>query len=104
MEAFIGFLAILFFIFIFFLPTIIAVNRDCDNKVAIIVINIVLGLLWGIGWVVALIWALVGDKRVEKVVVNSHSSVDELEKLHKLKLEGAITEQEFNNKKAQLLK
>jgi hypothetical protein len=43
----------------FFLPTIIAMARHHRNKLAIFLVNLLLG--WtGVGWLAALIWALVG--------------------------------------------
>lgn len=46
-------------------PSIIAVKRKHKNKTAIIVTNIVGILFFGIGWFVALIWALTDN--IEKV-------------------------------------
>ncbi len=44
---------------LYFLPTIIAIARHHRNLLAIILINVFLG--WtGVGWLVALIWAIVG--------------------------------------------
>jgi surface polysaccharide O-acyltransferase-like enzyme len=49
---------------LYFLPGFIAFRRRHRNRVAILVINIFLGLT-GIGWVVALIWAFTGDIELE---------------------------------------
>jgi hypothetical protein len=49
---------------LYFLPGFIAFRRKHRNRVAILVINIFLGLT-GIGWVVALIWAFTGDIELE---------------------------------------
>jgi hypothetical protein len=49
-------------LFIYLLPGIIAYNKDRRNKLAIMWATIFLG--WtGIGWVVALIWALTSEKK-----------------------------------------
>ena len=45
---------------IYFIPTIQAINAKKKNKGAIFALNLLLG--WsGIGWVIALIWALTKD-------------------------------------------
>jgi hypothetical protein len=42
---------------LYFLPTVIAFYRNKANKIAIFVLNFLLG--WSVvGWVVALVWAL----------------------------------------------
>lgn len=43
---------------LFFLPTIIAVNRKHGYLGIIIVLNVIGGLFAGLGWVAALIWAV----------------------------------------------
>lgn len=53
------------FLFIWFIPTFIAIKRDCQAKLGIIVINIFGAACAGLGWVVALVWALVGRTRAE---------------------------------------
>ena len=45
------------FIIIYFIPTYIAYRYEHKNAKAIFVLNLLLGWTW-IGWVVALIWAL----------------------------------------------
>jgi hypothetical protein len=50
---------------LYFLPGFIAFRRKHRNRVAILVINIFLGLT-GIGWIVALIWAFTGDIELER--------------------------------------
>ncbi|NTV22476.1 MAG: superinfection immunity protein [Candidatus Yonathbacteria bacterium] len=53
-------LGLLFCLTIYFLPTGIAIIRSRSNTVAILVLDLFLG--WtGIGWVVALIWAVATD-------------------------------------------
>ena len=47
---------------LYFLPTIIACVRSSRSTTGIVLLNIFLG--WtGIGWVVALIWSLTGERR-----------------------------------------
>lgn len=48
---------LLFILFLYFLPTVIAISRDHKNKVAIFILNIAGG--WtGFLWLGALIWAV----------------------------------------------
>jgi len=56
---------------IFFLPTFIAIKRDHPNKAPIIVINLLLGGLFGIGWVVALAWS-VSNINKDKTINNNN--------------------------------
>ena len=44
---------------VYFIPTIVAIVRHHRNLLAIILVNIFLGWTF-IGWLVALIWAIVG--------------------------------------------
>lgn len=48
--------------YFFFLPTTIAGLRDCPSYLGILVINVLGSLVIGIGWLVALVWALVERK------------------------------------------
>jgi T4 superinfection immunity protein len=50
-----GFLAAIGFTFFFF-PTIVACLRGHHNRLAIFVLNLLLGWL-GLGWIVALVWS-----------------------------------------------
>ena len=59
-EVFVLFL-LLFLLLFYPLPSIIAVVRRKRNRVAIIALNLLLG--WTlVGWVVALVWALLHDQ------------------------------------------
>ncbi|WAX21900.1 superinfection immunity protein [Bdellovibrio bacteriovorus] len=52
-------LTFLTFTFLYFLPVIIAVVRDCKNSPAIFILTMLAG--WtGVGWFIALWWALFG--------------------------------------------
>jgi len=52
------------FTFIYILPSIIALKKNHKDKLWIILINLFLGLVFGVGWLIALAWCLlVDDKR-----------------------------------------
>lgn len=93
------FLILILLACLFFLPTIIAVKRNHPYKVPIILINIIGGLLWGIGWLVSLIWSFI----LPKVTAINTNVADELEKLHALKEKGIISDTEFEKKKTSLM-
>jgi hypothetical protein len=57
-----GFSAISFIIALYFLPTIIGYLRKKENSTAILIVNLFLGWTF-IGWVVALVWAVMKDKK-----------------------------------------
>ena len=81
-----------------FLPTILALKNNHPYKVAIILINILGGLFWGLGWLVALVWCF--------ITPNKNTAMDtaaEIEKLHTLKEKGVLTQDEFDSKKKTLL-
>ena len=44
---------------LFFLPTIIALKRNHPYKIPIILLNIFGGLIFGVGWFIALIWCFI---------------------------------------------
>ncbi len=53
---------------IYLIPTGLAFYREHPNAVAIAVVNVVLGLAVGVGWIAALIWTLVSrNVRKERV-------------------------------------
>ncbi len=93
----------------YFIPSIIALLRMKKNLIAIIALNLFLG--WSIiGWVVSLVWSLSSDAKPAKIIVNQQSpaakedGIDKLTKLKKLLDQGAITQEEFNQQKAAILK
>lgn len=62
MDVTFGFLALLFCGMIYFLPTIVALNKSAPQVDAICILNLFLG--WTLlGWVVALVWAVAEPKR-----------------------------------------
>ena len=61
MEVLFALLFILIAIGIYFLPSIVAVNRNHRNRVPIILVNVFFG--WSfIGWVIALIWSFTANQ------------------------------------------
>ncbi|MBE3654963.1 SHOCT domain-containing protein [Vibrio navarrensis] len=68
--------------------------------ILIVLINVLGGLLWGAGWLIALIWCFIVP---EKKVASMASVADEIDKLHSLKEKGVISEDEFNAKKKELM-
>jgi hypothetical protein len=83
-----------------FLPTIIAIRKNHPYKVAIILINIFGGLLYGLGWLVALVWCFILPNRRDGISVGG---AEELERLHQLKERGVLTQDEFDAKKKAIL-
>ena len=57
--------AVIIGVLLAFIPTIIANSRKCVNRTAIFLINLFL-LFSGIGWLVALIWAIAGETEAEQ--------------------------------------
>jgi hypothetical protein len=50
---------------IYFLPTVIAKNRQMDGIPALFLVNLLLG--WTlIGWIVVLLWAALGQTRAQR--------------------------------------
>lgn len=62
---------------IYLVPTALAFYREHPNAVAIAVVNVVLGLAVGIGWIAALIWTLV-SRNVRKERVTEEKRVANL--------------------------
>lgn len=100
MEGFVILLGVLL-IFVYFIPALVANNKQHPQASAITVLNLFLG--WTLlGWVIALVWAC---SKQEKVIIQNEkaSLTDELVKLAELKDKGILTEEEFNAKKKQIL-
>lgn len=125
-----GWIILVFLLFPYFLPTIVAFARRKDNAGGVFVLNFFLG--WTlIGWVVCLVWAL-SDNRTTVIVNNtspayppeyrpanqqtnptlrptntkaasSQEKIDQLRQLKELLDEGVLTEEEFNKQKAVIL-
>lgn len=95
---------LLFAFILYFLPFIVAANRNRQPG-AIFILNLLLG--WTlVGWVVALVWACTSEQEHTTTIVQESkkaSSADELEKLANLKERGILTEEEFEQKKKEIL-
>jgi len=94
---------------LYFTPSIIAIMRAKKNLIAIMALNFFLG--WSlIGWVISLVWSLSNDSKPHKIIVNQQApvtkedNIDKLTKLKKLLDDGTITQEEFGQQKATLLK
>ncbi|OLU23084.1 hypothetical protein BVH03_22915 [Pseudomonas sp. PA15(2017)] len=105
--------AIGFSLAIYFIPTIIASGRSHPNLVAIFVLNIFGG--WTvICWIAALVWAFISPPKVvtpaAPIPVTLSPAVDpvelrigQLERLARLRAEGALTNEEYETQKRSLL-
>jgi hypothetical protein len=61
---------LLFFVLMYWLPTVIAIVRQTPSAIGIAVFNFFLG--WtGIGWIMALIWALAAHNRPHIVIIEN---------------------------------
>ncbi|WP_321275861.1 SHOCT domain-containing protein [Thiomicrorhabdus indica] len=84
-----------------FLPTIIALKKNHPHKIPIILVNIFGGLLWGLGWLVAIVWCFIVPNENSTNVSSNNAS--EIETLFALLEKGALTQEEFDSKKRALL-
>lgn len=96
------FILLAFAFIIYFLPTIIAYNRESPNLILVFLINLFLG--WSIiGWFLALFISL-KVVNPDTLYINKDISIaEEIEKFAKLKEQGILTEEEFIEKKKELL-
>ena len=111
---------VLFFLLpIYFLPTIIAVNRKKTNTSTIILLNLFLG--WTvIGWVITFIWSCSSDNSKPLITINNQKYIlkkeriefprqslhHKLENLRQLKDQfeaGTLSKKEYENEKEKLL-
>lgn len=90
------------FLAFYFLPTLIASQRNHTSTGAIFLLNFLLGWTF-LGWVAALIWSFTNPSAVVVGDYNKRSAADEIEKLASLRDKGVLTEKEFNQKKRQIL-
>lgn len=93
-------LIILILIPVALLPTIIAVRRQHPHKIGIILVNLLGGLFFGLGWLVALVWCYIEPKAEAS---SSHSASEEITRLHQLKEDGVISQEDFDQQKQRLL-
>ncbi|MEM9101954.1 MAG: superinfection immunity protein [Pseudomonadota bacterium] len=93
---------LLIFITIFlpliFLPSIIAISKNHPHRLFIILLNVFGGMVFGIGWIIALIWSLMSQSTLYTTNI-----AKELERLHELKVKGIITAEEFEKRKRRLI-
>ena len=101
----IGIVSIALLIGVYFFPTICAAIRKHENESAIGLTNLLLGWTF-IGWAVCLIWAFKNPAVNVRQVNNAPkaSTVDELERLGKLRDSGVLTEEEFQAQKEKVLR
>lgn len=90
------------FLAFYFLPTIIASQRNHNSTGAIFLLNFLLGWTF-MGWIAALIWSFTNPSAVVVGERNSGSAADEIAKLASLREQGVLTDKEFNAKKRQIL-
>ena len=85
---------------IFLLPTVIAIKKQHPQKVGIILVNLLGGLFFGLGWIVALVWCFIVPKAS---VSNPQNVSEELARLHRLKEDEVISQEDFDKQKQLLL-
>jgi hypothetical protein len=94
-----AFSALFILVVLYFVPMIIAYGRNRKNAAGILLLNLFLG--WTLlGWVIALIWAVIDGPKGQ---IEMGSSADELKKLADLKASGVLSEEEFQAKKKKIL-
>ncbi|WP_323115156.1 superinfection immunity protein [Pseudomonas guariconensis] len=91
---------------IYILPMIIAFHRHHEKYTTIFLLNLLLG--WTVvGWVVALVWAVIGKRRVPSVDTLSVDVEPDryvmLEKITALRNSGSLSEEEFQREKSRIL-
>ncbi len=90
---------------IYFLPTIIAKRRKKDNLQAIFVCNL-FTFVFVIPWFIAMVWAFTEEKKSTTMPppVPLERGIDiQIRRLHDLKVEGILSEEEFEKKKKAIL-
>lgn len=95
-----------FLVWVLCIPGLIAKNKNHPHASVIGILGVVGGLLFFVGWIIALIWACVLPKESDEMVRKIKASpdiADELSKLKKLENDGILTSDEFQFKKSQLL-
>ncbi|WP_294243947.1 superinfection immunity protein [uncultured Chryseobacterium sp.] len=88
---------------LYFIPTFIAFIRKKPNPGVIFALNLLLGWTF-IGWIGALVWALLNEKDNQQITsLNTTSNIDQLVTLKQLYDQGVITKEEFEAQKNKLL-
>jgi type VI protein secretion system component VasK len=83
---------------LFFLPSIVAFRRRHKHRVPILLVNILVSVLYGVGWFIALVWCF--------WPASSRPSLEDLRTIKELKQlldAGALTEEEYESQKHKLL-
>lgn len=65
----------IFYLLIYFLPTIVALLFGCDRTGSVFAMNLFLGWTF-IGWVWAFIWAVSPRREQQSIIINNHVSAD----------------------------
>ena len=87
---------------IYFIPYLIANKKGHPQETAIFILNLFAG--WTIlAWIIALVWAFIKPKSVSNIQQIQMSSADELMKYKNLLDSGVISQEEFDQKKKDLL-
>lgn len=90
----------------YFIPTIIAKRRKHPQLIPIFFVNLLLGEVFGLGWVIAFIWALMRQETVKvehSFQAPAQDHIAQLERLADLREKGFLSEAEFAEQKARLL-
>ncbi len=86
---------------LYFLPYLFANSKCHPQETAIFVLNLFAG--WTvIAWIICLVWTFT-TKKDEKVITAVNSNAKQIEEFKDLLDKGIITQEEFNEKKRQLL-
>ena len=101
-ESSFGFIIV--WLHLYFLPSIIALIKR-NNRTKVILFNTF--LCWTfVMWVISLVWACKREKIEKpkpKVIITTNSPADEIKRYKELLDDGIITNEEFEEKKKQLL-
>ena len=105
--------AVLFVAAVWSLPIVVAWRRKHPQLQAIAVTNILGGLVFGIGWAIALVWAFTKPTNAQVIVPQpippgpsrapERREGERLRELRKLRDDGLITEEEFQHKRTAII-